>query len=161
MAVRTSKVQRRSLSFPTIPDALAEIDRIVAAEKSGTLRRLGNWSTGQSFHHVATWINFAFDGYPPSLRPPWIIKFLVGFQKNKFIRGPLPAGVKIPRVANGTLGTEETATDAGADELRRAFQRLQAGCPTHDNILFGKLTHDEWIQMNLRHAELHLSFLSY
>lgn len=161
MAVRTSKVQRRSLSFATIPDALAEIDRIVAAEKSGTLRRLGNWSTGQIFHHVATWINFAFDGYPPSLRPPWIIKFLVGFQKNKFIRGPLPAGVKIPRVANGTLATEETATDVGADELRRALQRLQAGCPTQDNVLFGKLTHDEWIQLNLRHAELHLSFLSY
>ena len=46
-------------------------------------------------------------------------------------------------------------------ENRRAFERLQASCPPHENILFGKLTHDEWIQMNLRHAELHLGFLSY
>jgi hypothetical protein len=161
MLVNTSKVSRRSVSFRTIEDALAEIDRVVEAEKKGTLKRLGNWTVGQNFHHVATWINYAYDGYPPNLRPPWVIKFIVGFMKKKFFRGPMPGGVKIPRVPNGTLGTEETSTELGAAELRRAFERLRASCPTQENILFGKLTHEEWINLNLRHAELHLGYLSY
>lgn len=162
MAVNTSKVQRRGVTFRTIPDVFAEIDRIVAADRQGTLKRLGNWSAGQNFHHVATWINYAFDGYPPNLRPPWIVKFIVRtFMKGKFMKGPVSGGIRIPRIPNGTFGTEETSTDAGAAELRRAFERLQASCPTHANILFGPLSHDEWIQMNLRHAELHLGFLSY
>ena len=160
--IDTKSIARRPLSFASIPDALAEIDRIVAADKQGTLKRLGNWSAGRNFHHVATWINYAYDGYPPNLRPPWIIKFIIRtFMKNKFFKGPMPGGVKIPGVPNGTLGTEETSTDVGAAELRRAFERLQASCPTQENVLFGKLTHDEWIRMNLRHAELHLGGLSY
>lgn len=159
---RTASVARRPLAFRTIADALEEIDRIVEAERQGRLRRLGNWSAGQNFHHLATWINYAYDGYPPSLRPAWIIKFVARtFMKTKFLKGPMPGGVRIPRVPNGTFGTEETPTDVGANELRRAFARLQAGCPTQENILFGKLTHDEWIQLNLRHAELHLGFLAY
>lgn len=162
MPVSTSKVQRRTLSFNSIPDALAEIDRIVAADKQGTLRRLGNWSAGQNFHHIATWINYAYDGFPPSLRPPWVIKFILRtFMKSKFMKGPMPSGVKIPKIPNGTLGTEEASTEAGAAEVRRAFERLQASCPTQESLIFGKLTHDEWIRINLRHAELHLGFLSY
>lgn len=162
MPVNTSKVSRRSVSLRTIEDALAEIDRVVEADTKGTLQRLGNWSAGQNFHHVATWINFAFDGYPADLRPAWILKMLIRtFMKKRFLRGPMPGGVKIPGMPSGTLGTEETSTDVGAAELRRALERLRASCPTQENVLFGKLTHDEWIQMNLRHAELHLGFLTY
>lgn len=160
--INTKSIARRPLAFGSIADALAEIDRIVAAEEQGTLKRLGNWSAGQNFHHIATWINYAFDGYPPSLRPAWIIKFIARtFMKGRFMKGPMRGGVKIPNVASGTLGTEETSTDAGAAELRRALERLQASCPTQENVLFGKLTHNEWIQMNLRHAELHLGYLTY
>lgn len=162
MAANSSKVQRRSVSLPSIPDALAEIDRIVAAEHGGTLRRLGNWSAGQNFHHIAAWINYAYDGYPPSLRPAWIIRLIARtFMKRKFLKGPMPGGMRIPRVPGGTFATEETPTAVGAAELRRALERLQAECPTRENLLFGKLTHDEWIQLNLRHAELHLGFLAY
>ena len=43
--IDTSKVQdRRKLRFHSIDDLLADVDRIVAAEKAGTLRRTGNWT---------------------------------------------------------------------------------------------------------------------
>jgi hypothetical protein len=61
-------VTRRTLRFDTIDDALAEIERIVAAEPGGTLNRLGNWTPGQIKGHVAAWINYSFEGYP--IRPP-------------------------------------------------------------------------------------------
>jgi hypothetical protein len=32
----------------------------------------------------------------------------------------------------------------------------QRTSPTIGNPAFGKLTHEQWVQLNLRHAELHL-----
>jgi len=47
-------------------------------------------------------------------------------------------------------------TGEGAARLAAAWARLQRAAPTVDNPIFGHLTHDEWQQMHLRHAELHL-----
>ena len=48
----------------------------------------------------------------------------------------------------------------GAARLRKAVARLQAGEPArYDSPAFGPMNHEERIQLNLRHAELHLSFL--
>ena len=37
--------------------------------------------------------------------------------------------------------------------------RLDARPPDAPNPIFGRLTHDEWKAINLRHAELHMGFL--
>jgi hypothetical protein len=42
---------------------------------------------------------------------------------------------------------------------RSALERLKKETPTAPNVIFGALTHEEWIALNLRHAELHLGFL--
>ncbi len=68
------------------------------------------------------------------------------------------AGARIPKVPNGTLGTELMSTEEGLSSFRANFQRIAAECPTRPNVIFGPLTHDEWINLHLRHAELHLSF---
>ena len=67
-------------------------------------------------------------------------------------------GVKIGKIPGGTLGLEKIDCNAGANRFRAGFARLKADCPTCNNPVFGVLTHDQWIQLNLRHAELHLSF---
>ena len=36
---------------------------------------------------------------------------------------------------------------------------LRDNDPAKPNPVFGPLTHEQWIQLNLRHAELHLGFL--
>ena len=163
-AINTGKVgvgpgKARELHFSNIDEMLADMDRLLAAERAGTLERLGNWTPGQIFDHLATWIDYAFDGYPPSLRPPWIVRFIVGFQKSKFIRGPMPRGVRIPGISGGTLATDVVPLDEGAAHLRRSAERLKREKPTQKNVLFGEMTHQEWTAMNLRHAELHMSFL--
>lgn len=159
-SIDTGKVtDRRTLHFATLDDLLADVDRIFAADRAGTLRRTGNWTAGQTFGHLAAWLDYAYDGYPPELRPPWFIKLILKLRRKRFMRGPLPAGVRIPRIKGGTMATEPCSTDEGLSRLTRAMDRLRAAPPSQPNIIFGPMSHEEWQQMHLRHAELHLSFL--
>ena len=64
----------------------------------------------------------------------------------------------IGRLPGGTVGLEELSTDDGLRRFREAFTRLRQTAPTKSNPVFGPLTHEQWIALNLRHAELHLSF---
>jgi len=156
--IDTGKVAgRRELHFDTIEDALLDVDRLIAAERARTLTRLGNWTLGQTLGHLATWVNFSFDGNP--LKPPLIIRLILRMRKKKFLRGRMPVGVKIPGVESGTLGIDLISTDEGATRYRAAMQRLAREAPTLPNVIFGPLTHDEWKQLHLRHAELHLGFM--
>jgi hypothetical protein len=160
--IDTAQVQdRRTLRFHSIDDAMRDIDAIVAAEQAGTLRPLGNWTPGQILGHVAAWINYSYDGYPVA-RPPWFIRFILRMMVKKYLRDGMPAGVRIPKTEHGTFGIEPFSTTEGAARLRRALQRLQSDEPApHDSPAFGPISREHRIQLNLRHAELHLSFLKF
>lgn len=148
---------RRTLRFASIDELLADVDRLVEADHARQLTTLGNWTFGQTLGHLATWAEFAYTGTPMS--PPWIVRFLSKLMKKKFIYGQLQAGFKLPRVPDGTLGTEPMDTDPAAERYRQIMQRLAREAPVKPNAVFGPLTHDEWINLHLRHAELHLSFM--
>ena len=50
----------------------------------------------------------------------------------------------------------------GAEQLRKAMLRLQSNeLARYDSPAFGVMSHAERIELNLRHAELHLGFLVY
>ena len=154
----TAKVAgRRTLCFESIDQMMAEVDRLVEAERAGRLRRLGNWTLGQALGHLATWAEYSYTGAP--LKPPFFIRWLLRLRKRGFLYRPMPAGVKIPRVEGGTLATEPMPTEEALGRLRRVMERLKSEAPAVPNVIFGPLTHDEWIALNLRHAELHLGFL--
>ena len=136
---------------------MAEVERLAAAERAGRLNRLGNWTLGQTLGHLATWAEYAYTGAP--LKPPFFIRWILRLRKQKFLYEPMKAGVWIPRVAGGTLGTEPMPLDEALPRLRRVIERLKTEAPTAPNVIFGKLTHEESIAITLRHAELHLGFL--
>lgn len=151
---------RRVLRFTDSAAMWAEIDRIVESERAGTLQRSGNWTVGQCLGHLATWADMPYVGYPSELKPPWWLKFIMRLFKGKVLgpKGSMPAGVRIPGVPGGTIGTEPMETAAAIDRLREAWRRLEAAHPGVPNPLFGELTHRQWIRLNLSHAELHLGF---
>lgn len=159
--IQTGKVtDRRKLHFDSPTDMRADVERVVAAERNGKLRRTGNWTTGQIFGHLAAFIDYAYDGYPPKLsKAPWLIRFILRFFKKQFLRGPLPAGRNIPGIPEGTTGAEPRTLEDGHTRLIRAWDRLEKKAPQTPNVIFGPMTHAEWIALHLRHAELHLSFL--
>ena len=135
---------------------LADVEALAAAERAGTLRRLGNWTLGQALGHLATWVTFAYDGTP--LKPPWFVRLPSRLFRDRFLSKGLSPGVRIPRVEGGTLGTEPLSLDEGLSRYRAILERLRREAPTKPNTTFGPLTHEQWVALQLRHAELHLSF---
>ncbi|CAN5594189.1 hypothetical protein BH09PLA1_BH09PLA1_30500 [soil metagenome] len=148
---------RRELHFASIDDALAEAERLVALERTGQIKCLGNWTCGQIFGHLATWGEYAYNGNP--LKPPLIIKLILRTMKRRFLYAPMKVGARIPKVQNGTLGTEPCNVEGGFNRYQKVMSRLKVVAPTLPNVIFGPMTHDEWINMHLRHSEFHLSFL--
>lgn len=157
--IDTKHVQgRRELHFVNAQEALAEIQRLINAERAGKLTKLGNWSLGTALNHMAEFIDYAYDGFPADLNPPWVMKLILKFMKGTFLKRPLPAGFRIPGQAEGTKATQPVGLDEGAARCLASWNKLAAVTPTLIHPIFGKLTHQEWIAGHLRHAELHLSF---
>jgi hypothetical protein len=151
------QVQHRRLRFNSVNECLAEVRAIIAAQHTGKLRCTGNWTAGQVFNHLATWINYGYEGFP--LKAPWFVRLIVRRKLKSYIRDGMPRGVHIPRVPNGTTGTEDMPVDAAADKFRNALHRLQTEPAKFDSPAFGKLTEEQRIAINLRHAELHMGYL--
>jgi hypothetical protein len=157
MPIDTSKVAgRRTLHFAALSDLLAHADLIASADTAGTLRRLGNWTTGQCLGHVAFWINAGYEGYP--FKPSWLLRLFGPLFKSHFINGRLRPGTHIPNAPGGTYGTDLIPTDIALQSLHVAVARLQTAPPAKPNPVFGKLTHEQWIALHLRHAEVHFGF---
>jgi hypothetical protein len=97
--------------------------------------------------------------YTPSpLNPPFFIRWILRLRRKQYIHGQMKAGVEIPGVEGGTLGTANMSLDEGLARLKKIVDRLKRETPTEESKAFGPMTHEETIGLNLRHAELHLSF---
>ena len=159
MPIDTGKVTgRRSIRYSSIDDALADAHRMAAAERDGKARYLGNWSLGQIFGHLATWADYSYSGAP--LKVPFIVRLIMRPMKNQFLYKSMRAGAKIPKVPGGTLAIEAVPLEQGLDHFCKSFARLKAEAPDKPHLVFGQLTHDQWINSHLRHAELHMSFVT-
>lgn len=162
MTIDTKNVARRKLRFGTLDDMLAEAQRIADADKAGRLERLGNWTVGQNFAHLAAFIDYGYDGYPPPFaKAPWFVKLAMKFLRERFLEKGLPQGVKIPKLPGGTTGADDVSTQVGHERLVRAAARLRERVPPIPSAAFGPMSHEDSIRLALRHAELHLGFLNY
>jgi hypothetical protein len=148
---------RRVIRFETLAEAIAEAERIAAADRAGRLTRKGNWTAGQALGHLATWIDFGFVGYPITATPEAVAKTQA--RKPMALRDGLFAGIHLPGIPGGTVGTDVLPVDEGLRRFRSACERLERETPTHPHPYFGELTREEWLQLHLRHSELHLSYL--
>lgn len=151
----------RKLRFESIEECKAEVERIKAADRAGSLTAHGNWSPGQVMTHVAAWINYAYDGFEVKA-PPFFIRWFLRWGLNKMLREGMSPGVRIPGVKEGTTGMEDIETALAADKLLTALNRLASDEEApHDSPAFGKMSYEDRVRLNLRHAEMHLGFLSY
>lgn len=159
--IDTQKVKgRRSLRFESFDDVRADLEKLAQADRDGTLRHLGNWTPGTIFGHLAAFMSYPYDGFPPAIsNPPWAMKMLLRAVKHKILAMAMLPGVRIPGIEGGTVATEDPGFDAGLARLLTMIDRLEATDPGVDGPLFGRMSHDQWRALNLRHCELHLSFL--
>jgi hypothetical protein len=151
-----SSHNRRQLHFKSIDDITSDAGALAQAERNKKLRQLGNWTLGQACGHLAAWIDYGYEGPPVKLS--WLVKILARASRKKYIYKPMNPGGRLPRVPGGTLATEKLSTQEGLDRLQRACARLKSGAPKRKHFIFGPLKPDEWNNLEMRHAELHLSF---
>src|SRR4051812_46168942 len=124
---------RRQLHFNTIDEAVAEADRLVAAEGEGRLTQSGNWTLGQALGHLATWATFPFEGYPAEVRAPLPVRMILGLMKNRILTKGMMAGVRIRGTKDGTLGVDMIPAGEGLSRYRAAMERIVASCPAATN----------------------------
>jgi hypothetical protein len=158
----TKTVTRRdNVKLGTLDDLLAEADQIAQAEAEGTARALGNWSPGQNLQHLAKFMTCSIDGFGGSMPLGLkifgrLLRLVLG---KKMLRSPPPPGLKLP--ADVPFGPDaQVSASTGAADLRAVIERVRGGeafLPA--SPFLGRLSREQWIELHLRHAELHLSFV--
>lgn len=160
--VDTRRAPRRTLSFHCLNCLSAELDRIEAAHRDGTLRTTGNWTPGENLDHCAKLLEFALDGFPKAV--PWIIRtFARLFLRGRATSGKTaPPGFQLPKEAAYMLPQPGIAFEQAMARMRRCLSRMSAGeRMSQPNPVFGEMSHEEWMRMQLGHCQLHLGFLDY
>ncbi len=79
--------------------------------------------------------------------------------KKRILRGPMSPGFKLPPAAAKNLVPGPTSTDEGLAALRAAIARQEREPNRAPSAFLGPLSHEEWNQLHLNHAALHMSFL--
>lgn len=154
MTVNTKQVQgRRTARYASLDEFLDDARRLADME----VQALGNWSQGQIYEHLARALNSSIDGAGFSFPAPLRLMMSL-FMKRKFLTQQLPAGFKAPAKAQKFIPDETSVAD-GLASLEAAITRQKQESDRALHPGFGSLTHEEWDQFNLRHAEMHMSFL--
>ena len=156
MTIDTRQADRRPLRFESLDDLKRDLDCIETADAQGRLRHTGNYTPGQTMHHLARWAERYETGDLPK-RVPKPVAIYGRVFKGKFLNKGFPPGLPGPE---GATQTEPDVPFAeGLAYLRRKCDALRTGNFAHRNPMFGRMTHAQVVQLQLRHAELHLSFL--
>ncbi len=154
--VDTGKVRgRRKVRYTSFQDVVADAHRL----NSNSHRQLGNWSLPMILQHLANGINGSIEG--GGFRVKWYYK-LIGpiIIKRMLIKGPFPAGFRLPRSAAARLVAQPTVTfEDGMSEFEKSIGRLHRETNRGVHPVAGRLSIPEWDQFHLRHAEMHMSFL--
>ncbi|MBI5759683.1 MAG: DUF1569 domain-containing protein [Planctomycetales bacterium] len=151
MSVKTKQVQgRRTVRYESLRDLLNDAEKLASAD----VRTLGNWSFGQILKHNAMSLDSSIDGSGFMLPAPvrWLMSLMM---KQKFLTKPIPPGFKSP----DSFVPGETSIKEGLSALRAAIERQNRETKRALHPGFGQFTNDEWNQFNLRHAEMHMSFV--
>ena len=145
---------RRSLRYGSLDEMLADAESLA----SGPIQTLGNWSPGQIFEHLARAFTLPLEGVvlPIPFYVRWGAKLMLG----RFLRNGLPAGLALTGKSAEALVPDATSTEAGLAALRSAVTRWKAKSSVPYHSVFGTVTDEQFTQIHLRHAELHLSFLT-
>ncbi len=150
-----SVIERRKLHFDSLTEALAEAERLASVEVIAA----GAYSLGQILEHLARTIDIA-SGYreAPAISLP--IRTVARLLRSRFLNKPMPSGYKLPAKSQSVFWpSQDVETEAGLQHYREAIERFNRTEPLPKHILLGNMTRPQHVQLQCRHAELHLSFV--
>ena len=152
---RKNVTGRREVSYASYDELLQDAERLAA----GDVSTLANWSYPQILRHLGSSLDASIDGV--SFSAPWPLRiFGKLFMKSRFLDQAIPAGFNIPDKARAQFDPDDTVSlEEGLDSLRKGIARCHQQSQRAPHPFFGQLTTEEWDRFNLRHAELHMSFV--
>ena len=153
-----TKPERRKPTFASLDDVVRDAENLLAKGYD----RAGNWDLAQVCSHLAEWMSFPVQGFPKIplvLRPMFrLLRATVGkkIRARVLAQGFEAGGRTMPQ----TVFTPGGDPKAAVTRLKESAERLKAHTgPIHPSPLFGAMTKDEALQLQLKHCEHHLSFL--
>jgi hypothetical protein len=150
-----TSASRRQVRYASFDDLLAEADAAAARNASTT----GKWSLGQIFEHVAIAMDRTLDGF--GFTAPWPVRVIArNFLKRRILLNGMPAGFQLRGKGAEILVPGETNVEAGLEHLRRSIARMKSETQRAPHPAFGSMSLDESNLFQLRHAELHMSFVA-
>jgi uncharacterized protein DUF1569 len=154
MGRKCKTANRRTLKFNTLDDLVRDVQDV---SKTG-VNSTGNWSAGQIVQHVAAVIDASIDGF--SFTVPLPMRILGRLIRGRALKKGLNPGIKMPRSAQASFKPgPETRFEDAAKNLAQSVDLAKQRTMTAVSPIFGQLTHEQWIQLHCRHAEMHFSFL--
>ncbi len=154
--VDTAKVQeRRSLTFSSMQEILDDVEYLASGDPPAST---GNWTPAQIMQHLTIVINCSIDGFPaPKVSLP--MRLIGRLMRKKALNNPLSPGIRFPKNLQYLEPRTKLTWEEAVDDFRAAMARLDTLTMTHRSPIFGKLSHDQWVQLHCRHAELHFGFI--
>jgi hypothetical protein len=151
----TATPTRRRVRYASIDDLLTDAERAVNSHATTT----GNWSLGQILEHLAIANEKSIDGF--GFSASWPVRTIgrLVFKKRLLEKGLTP-GFKLSPKAAAVLVPGETDTVAALAHLRKSLERLKNESKRSPHPFLGPMTADEAERICLRHAELHMSFVT-
>lgn len=150
-----SKAERRSVSFQSLDDILADVERLAA----GKVRTTGQHSFSQIVRHLAL-ANDMVTGKIVAPKPPLILRILLPFIRSSILKGPVKPGIKLPAKAETLFWPKDEMSVAEAVEsLRVSIENYKKKGPLPVHPIFGKATREQIDNLTLSHAAMHLSFV--
>lgn len=158
--VKTAKVSdRRKLIFTTMAEILDDIKMLDDAVKEGkTIVATGNWTPAQIIEHVVYFVDGSMDGF--DFKAPLVLRIFGKFARLFILNKPMKPGFKLPAKMSMVIASPKSTWPDAVTHAHQAILRVEAGKQmTKRSPLLGKMTHEDWVKLHCRHAEMHFSFI--
>ncbi len=152
--IDTKKVtDRRRLSFRSLDDIQADVEALDGA----AVRTTGNWTAAQIVQHVTDVITLSVDGFGFKVALP--LRVLGRLLRSRALTKPMRPGFHVPEAMRARLPSDQLAFEQAVASLRQAIGRTRSERMTKASPLLGAMTHEDWVNLHCRHAEMHFSFM--
>lgn len=148
--------ERRELMFSNLDEVVAEAERLAAS----SVRTTGHHTFGQILEHLALTHDLT-TGKVIGPKPPWFMRLIIPLMKPMILKDtPAKPGFKLPPASEAFFWPDQEfdVTEALA-HLKESVEYYKSHGPLEKHPMFGKITPQQDLNLNCRHAALHLSFV--
>lgn len=149
---------RREVKLNCFNCLKSELDKFEQAGEENLITT-GAWTPGQIVQHVCETMTRSIDGF--EFKVPFMVRLMRPIIRMKMLNSgkPIPAGIKLTGNSQVMIPPESITLTEAIANLRAEIQRAEKQKMTKPSPVFGKMTHKDWTNLHLRHAELHFSFI--